>query len=213
MHSMRITWFASLRFNTASSQISTVSEDAEIEPRIVTTLALAVRRANHSAIQYTMMHLIHNRLHLIHTRLYLIHTRLHLIHTRPYLIYTRLHLFHVEPFLPSLSACQPLACLSYQYLSVQNIVPCTCNKLSQSIVPRFLYPCTLYTVYSMSVCIRSYVFSVKLSEYLLSIYSISSMLNKKWEETFKTCCRENIINNWNKIFENTSHTVYPHVHA
>jgi hypothetical protein len=155
MHSLRLTWFASLRFNTASSQISTVSEDAEIDPRTVATLALAVRRSNHSAIQYTvqytMMHLIHNRLHLIHTRLYLIHTRLHLIHTR---LWSHLHspihfprrVFSAFPFclsafgLPVISV--PVS-PEYRSLHVQQTVSVDCTTLPT------VYPCTLYSMFSL----------------------------------------------------------------
>jgi hypothetical protein len=40
-------WYGTL-FNTASSA-APVSEDAEIEPRTLTTSAMALRRSNHSA--------------------------------------------------------------------------------------------------------------------------------------------------------------------
>jgi hypothetical protein len=63
---------------------STVSEDAGIEPRAVSTLSLKARRSN----QYiTRLDLLRTRLDLIHTRLDLIHTRLDLIHTRLDLIH------------------------------------------------------------------------------------------------------------------------------
>jgi hypothetical protein len=51
-------------FNCRPS-LSTVSEDAGIEPRSVASTALAVRRSNHSAT----VDLIHIRLDLIHCRL------------------------------------------------------------------------------------------------------------------------------------------------
>jgi hypothetical protein len=50
---------------------STVSEDAWIEPRTVATLALSVRRSNHSARSPPR-----SRFDLIHTRLDLIHLKL-----------------------------------------------------------------------------------------------------------------------------------------
>jgi hypothetical protein len=72
-----------------------VSEDAGIEPRTVSTSALAVRRSRYSAhLIDSRVHLIHTRLPLIHTRLHLIHTQLHLIHTWLHLIHTQLHLIH-----------------------------------------------------------------------------------------------------------------------
>ncbi len=74
----------------------TASEDAEIEPRIVATSALALRRYNDSAKSlHIRLDLIHSRLdlNLIHSRLdlYLIHSRLdlNLIHSRLDLVHGR----------------------------------------------------------------------------------------------------------------------------
>jgi hypothetical protein len=67
---------------------STVSDG--IEPRTDATLTLAVRRSNHSAIDFRF----HSRLDLIYTRLVLIYTRLDLIHIRLDLIQTQLDLIH-----------------------------------------------------------------------------------------------------------------------
>ncbi len=55
--------------------VSTVCEDAAIEPRTVATLALAARRSNHSARSHPQSARSHPpRLNLIHYRLDLIHT-------------------------------------------------------------------------------------------------------------------------------------------
>jgi hypothetical protein len=75
--------------------VSTVSEDAGIEPRTVATTALTVRRSNQSARSHPQSTIfIHSRLDLIHSRLDLIHTRLDLIHNRLDLIHNRLDLIH-----------------------------------------------------------------------------------------------------------------------
>jgi aryl carrier-like protein len=91
---------------TASPPPSTVSEDAEIEPRTIATsaLALAVRRSNHSARSHpqsadlidTRLNLIHAGLDLIHAGLDLIHARLDLIHAGLDLIHARLNLIHTR---------------------------------------------------------------------------------------------------------------------
>ncbi len=69
-----------------------MSEDAWIEPRTVSTLALAVRRQ--LDLMLTRLHLTITQLDLILTRLYLINNQLDLIHTQLDLILTRLDLIH-----------------------------------------------------------------------------------------------------------------------
>ncbi len=82
-----------------------MSEDVEIEPRTVATLALAVRRPrSHPQIQldliYTRQDIIHARIDVIRTRLDrldqldLIHTLLDCIHTRQDVIQIRLDVIH-----------------------------------------------------------------------------------------------------------------------
>jgi hypothetical protein len=87
---------------------SSALEDDGIETRTVATLALAVRRSNHSARCLDLIHstvdLVHTRLHRIRTRLDLIHklgldlirTRIDIIHTQLDLIHTRLGLINTK---------------------------------------------------------------------------------------------------------------------